>query len=282
MAGGDCLERQRTEADALKHIFGDECVRSAFGLRAEGDRGAATISVTTNVERGTGEAITLRLDFRLPPDYPEQSEPDVSVSCAELPRDQLGRLQSAATAFAANQFASGEGQECIYETVLHVQDAAAALAGGQPGSRKQAADVAAVAASAPPPEHKAVVHIDHMNDPSSYTALLQRWAGQLSLRGEMFLRRNGSRATGVVLVLGGAEDSIQGFCKRLRTEYVDVNSKGEKCKERKSNTLCSFLAPCNQQLPGESGLVMKEYATTDELHAHLQSLDVLEVWLTKR
>ena len=43
---------------------------------------------------------------------------------------------------------------------------------------------------------------------------------------------------GVFVVLGGDGDGVQTFLTRLRTEMVDVDAKGNKCRERQSTTLC--------------------------------------------
>ena len=147
------------------------------------------------------------------------------------------------------------------------QDAAAAAAAAW--ARDRPAASSREAAAADDDECHAVIRIDHMNDSSGYVKKLQRWCAQLGLAARLFyalpgggagfsaggdddpeasaerFRGSGSvgpppggRVEGVFVVLGGDGDSVQTFLTRLRTEMVDVDAKGNKCRERQSTTLC--------------------------------------------
>jgi hypothetical protein len=54
----------------------------------------------------------------------------------------------------------------------------------------------------------------------------------------------------VFIVVGGDGDGVQKFLTRLRTEFVDVDSKGNKCRERQSTVLCRRFA--SQTKEGEA------------------------------
>eukprot|EP00750_Incisomonas_marina_P021788 INCI470.1.p1 GENE.INCI470.1~~INCI470.1.p1 ORF type:complete len:721 (-),score=131.06 INCI470.1:63-2225(-) len=108
-----------------------------------------------------------------------------------------------------------------------------------------------------------IIRIDHMNDSKSYIALLQSWGSELELSGRIFFhsvtagpRKHAppspqtsgrQRVEGVYVVLEAqgitADSKLAEFEKRLRTNYVDVNSKGFRCKERKSTVICAISAP---------------------------------------
>ena len=46
------------------------------------------------------------------------------------------------------------------------------------------------------------------------------------------------RVDGAYLILSGDGDAIKSFLAKLRVELVDVDSRGAKCRERKSTVLC--------------------------------------------
>ena len=105
--------------------------------------------------------------------------------------------------------------------------------------------------SAPLPEerlHYAVVHIDHMNDSRNYFKLLKKWANKLSLNVRILYRNpdhnkvknrsGGSRVENIYLLLSGnCAEGIKSFLSQLRTEFVDIDAKGKKCKERNAKLL---------------------------------------------
>lgn len=83
-----------------------------------------------------------------------------------------------------------------------------------------------------------VLAIDHMNDRSGYTRLLNRWASQLGLGARLWYAVGGGRqARGIVLVLHGTDVAARAFVQRLRTENVDVNRGGKPCRERQATVL---------------------------------------------
>ena len=131
--------------------------------------------------------------------------------------------------------------------------------------------------------------MDHMNDSKGYVRTLQKWCANLGLDARVFWSEpsgvptaasdatsrphkawtsedvdgepetiargvvgppTGGRVENVFVVVGGDGDDVQKFLARLRTEYVDVDSKGNKCRERQSTVLCRRFASQTKQ--GES------------------------------
>ena len=86
---------------------------------------------------------------------------------------------------------------------------------------------------------------------------------------------------GVYVVLGGDGDAVQGFLTRLRTEVVDVDSKGNKCRERQSTVMCRRSAaqvkPGQEPVPEFDGFQCEEYGGDDALEGLLARFNLLHV-----
>ena len=109
-----------------------------------------------------------------------------------------------------------------------------------------------------------------MNARAAYVKSLRRWARELGVGARLLWRAGGARrpagAEGVMLCLCAADAGALGaFCTRLRTEYVDVDARGNKCRERQSTTLC-MRGPGDVK-PGEEA----------EMAAALRGLNLLHV-----
>eukprot|EP00927_Polykrikos_kofoidii_P060724 TRINITY_DN55646_c0_g1_i1.p1 TRINITY_DN55646_c0_g1~~TRINITY_DN55646_c0_g1_i1.p1 ORF type:complete len:437 (+),score=75.24 TRINITY_DN55646_c0_g1_i1:82-1392(+) len=86
----------------------------------------------------------------------------------------------------------------------------------------------------------AVVRIDHMNDFAGYSKKLRDWAQRDSASGALFFRfsEKTQRVEDVFLVLLASDAAcVSQFLSNLRTQYVDKDVRGNKCKERKSDVL---------------------------------------------
>lgn len=113
-----------------------------------------------------------------------------------------------------------------------------------------------------------LVHLDHMNDHKGYTKLLSTWAKQLKLTGVIFLSLHCDprpRHIFCVLdsptVLGGTGD----FLQRLRTTNVDVNMRGQPCKERMSSVVAE-LPLATQTADASFHIVETEGAKGSQTH----------------
>jgi hypothetical protein len=96
-----------------------------------------------------------------------------------------------------------------------------------------------------------VIEIDHMRDSKQYTKTMRQWMKQLDLCGSLFHCNSMTTSTtcsdstastmwkGIYLVLIGKNDkgSCDEFQKRLRSQSIDIDSKGRPCKERVASVL---------------------------------------------
>ena len=284
-AATECAGRQLAEIEMLQAMFPEpefegisaEALEAAQAtVEAAEEAGAAvelpphSFSITVQLEEAEGTP-ELRLGFTLPPLYPERCPPAVVVGLSALARKQRDGLAAALVAAARERTEQAEdGEECICDLVQQGQELATELLAA-------AAEAAADPADAMAPTQQAVIRIDHMNDSRGYLKKLETWAGQLGLAGRIFYREAGTarasgRVEGVVAVIEGEEEGVGAWLTRLRSEYVDVDSRGGKCKERKSTVMCRREAEASLE-----GWVVAAYAEQGELETALAGLDVLHV-----
>ncbi|KAG5177097.1 hypothetical protein JKP88DRAFT_333484 [Tribonema minus] len=249
-----CAARQQEELDALCAIY--SCQRRIEGHQQH-------VLVQAEVHTGSGSD-AVQIGFALPPLYPVFKAPDMtSIYCKRLSKQARELVSSKAAALARSKTCdctSGEGQECLFDVIMlvleladkHGTSADDAKAGPSPG-----VDVASPAAAEQ--EWVALVRIDHMNDRARYTKALRKWARQLAVAAHCHFRlpvsvsssgSSSSRVENVALALiASTEAPLRAFVTRLRTEYVDINSRGAPCKERQ----CSVLGTFQRQRKSGSG-----------------------------
>jgi solute carrier family 25 carnitine/acylcarnitine transporter 20/29 len=169
------------------------------------------------------------------------------LSCDLLNRKQCEAMAADLSEIAVERQDQG-GEECVCELVDEARQRAEPLL----AEALAAANAIAGEADKLGPVAQAVVRIDHMNASKPYLAKLAKWASQLGLAGVVYVRGNevtikrGGRIEGISVVLEGGEEAISGWLTRLRSEYVDVDSRGSKCKERKATVLCRRQASDDQ------------------------------------
>ena len=214
----EARERQRDEMTVISSMFGEQ-VELDSDEDADDD---GPIGFCVRV----ADAVLL---VTLPALYPDEP-PALTLSCPAA--------AAAAVAAAVQELESlasdAGGQECLAQIVQRfmelAEDSLAAAAAAMP--------VAAQAAAAKEEEEELIVRIDHMNDHASYMRSLERWAADGGLAGVLLYDESGKRVHGVVLVLQGGARAITAFLHRLRTELVDVDARGRRCRERQSTVLC--------------------------------------------
>ncbi len=295
----ECLVRQLSEVELLESMFPDECsvdscVASAVALVEEAEeagelvlpeRGATlsplTFTITVRLDfEGEPE---LRLGFTLPRLYP-RAAPLIVAGMTTLGRKQREELAAALVGLAQERTEQqGEdGEECICELVQQGQELAVEMLAVQAeaGAAAEAGDREGDGALT-----QCVVKIDHMNDSKNYMKALKKWCEQLGLAARVFYREAGTtkasgRVEGVVVVLEGPDDAVSGWLTRLRSEYVDVDGRGGKCKERKSTVMCRRevvdSAPPTARLIGWEASVYEEEGT---METALANMDLLHVGL---
>lgn len=258
----DNAQRRADEVEALRALYPDD---DAVSVSSNG-----TDTAPVEVAVSVGQA---KLHAALPAAYPGAARAErLVVSSATLSRAATERLT--ATVNKANA-ALPEGQEALFELVQVLEDEAA-----REVERLQEEAAAAEAArkddgASAGTTVDAVVRIDHMNAPAGYMKLLRKWAHNGGIGARAFFREaSGGRYESIFIILVGEEDSVKNFLHRLKTEYVDVDSAGGKCKERQSTTLC--LRPAATP-PGVDGFEARAYADETALEEYLAELGVLHV-----
>ena len=288
----ECRERQADEAEALAALCGGDGDGGGAAVRlgppAE-PGGAAALHLALPLSEGgeAGGEGTVRVVFRLPPLYPA-----VGFPAAVLVDAASGAAAAQAAGQAALDAGARDGAESLWEAceaVLEaVRAAVAALAADRAAAtarqrqeREERAEAAGTREGEAP--HNAVIKIDHMNDRKAYCRLLERWSGDLGLGVRLFFRAGGPRrpkgAEGVLACLSGGPEAIGAWLHRLRTEYVDVDARGAKCKERQSTVLANRrpgdVKAGEAEVPAFRGFAAEEYRSSDELEAGLAALNLL-------
>ncbi|KAK3583245.1 hypothetical protein CHS0354_015426 [Potamilus streckersoni] len=78
----------------------------------------------------------------------------------------------------------------------------------------------------------ALLHLDHMKSKNRYVKTIMKWTEDLNLTGRLiFLNRL------ILIVLQGYHDDIKEYVNRQRSGNVDVDSRGQGCKERMLSVL---------------------------------------------
>ena len=113
-----------------------------------------------------------------------------------------------------------------------------------------------------------LLHFDHMNDYRGYTKLLNKWTKQLKLGGAIFLSLHCKpRPRHIFAVLDAPNGGTSEFLHRLRTQNVDVNMRGQPCKERMSTVVVDFpLLPETPSTIGELQVVETEGSGASKSH----------------
>lgn len=134
-------------------------------------------------------------------------------------------------------------------------------------------------AAVPTAAETALVRIDHMNDSKGYLARLEEAILAVDgISGRGFYRQSATRATDVLLVVRGcaaseaaAHAAVDKVLKQLRTEYMDIDRAGHKCKERQSSVLHRGSERVASALDGPR-FSHAAYVTHDELVTRLSTL----------
>jgi solute carrier family 25 carnitine/acylcarnitine transporter 20/29 len=267
-------ERRRDELDALVAIFERVDVVSdataRVTLRDDDDEDGATTT-------------TCRADIHMPDAYPSTAPLEVtSIESDALSRDARAMLLADVRAFALGAI----GEESAYGALTMIEDGFRRAVGER--RLRDAADADARRRREECAEiFHAVIRIDHMNDSVGYLKSLGRWCDAEGLGCRVFHKpptdENGKRRVeGVFVALSGSNEGIKSFAQRLRTEFVDVDRHGVKCKERKSTVLAhrknSTVKEGERAVEAFEGFeTMPPYETEEDLERGLASLNVLHV-----
>lgn len=251
----------------------------------------------------TPERGTVTLAASLPTNYPAAEAPALELSATHLSRDAIARvlreLRSLASERTVGQ--APDGFECLSELAQAVADLSSAAAADDEARMKANGGDGDTAGGDEGHAH-AVVRIDHMNDGKGYTKTLRRWSRELRVDARVFYERKSirennpegsgrspegpdggltGRVEGVYAVLGGDGDDVRTFLTRLRTEFVDVDARGARCKERKSTVLtlrrAGVVKPGEERVPAFDGFECEGYVGADGLEDALARFNLLHV-----
>ncbi len=245
-------ERQDDELLALSAIYADDITLPTPPPSAATQAGRDLI-----LRVG---AATLYL--HLPRGYPADEPLHVSSASHRDGARLVGVLREAAR--------ERVGCECVAEL-------AQLLADELDGMDEPAAGSAVAPATEPraPQLEDACIRIDHMRQQRAYTKHLHKWSSQLGLTVRVFYRDDERMARDIIVALRGASDSISAFLLRLRTEYVDVDSRGKRCLERKSTVLCR--RPSSLDIRWGEPWAAEPYTSEASLELLLESIGLLHV-----
>lgn len=263
-------ERRRDEIDALVAIFERVDVVSD-----------ATARVTFRDDEDA--TMTCRADIHQPDAYPSTAPLEVtSIESDALSRDARATLLADVRAFAMGAI----GEESAYGALTMIEDGFR-RAVGERRLRDAAEDARRRREERLEMDHHAVIRIDHMNDSVGYLKALGRFCDAEGLGCRVFHKpptdADGKRRVeGVFVALSGSNEGIKSFAQRLRTEFVDVDRHGVKCKERKSTVLAhrknSTVKEGERAVEAFEGFeTMPPYETEEDLERGLASLNVLHV-----
>jgi solute carrier family 25 carnitine/acylcarnitine transporter 20/29 len=210
----------------------------------------------------------------MPDDYPSSSALDVQTVVS----DALNREHEAAVIARARAVANASvGEESAYAVVAELEQSFRAIAADVRSARERARTTTVEE------DYHAVVRIDHMNDSAGYVKTLRKWCEGDGV-GARALHKPATasgRIEGVFIALSGPNDGIKSFLQRLRTELVDVDSKGVRCRERKATTLChrkqSTVKAGERAVESFHGFEMIPYDTEQQLEDALATLNLLHV-----
>jgi hypothetical protein len=81
--------------------------------------------------------------------------------------------------------------------------------------------------------HILLLKLDHMRQKKSYSQIISTWTFDLNLEGGLYF----CPPRLILILLSGSSDSCREYLRRHRTQTVDVDSSGRKCKERMMDVL---------------------------------------------
>ena len=183
------------------------------------------IRITQIIEDQTNLAITFELGL----DYPN-SVPNIAIHCTHA---KLTRLKSGQVLESLNveaEFRIGEPMlldlcQLTHDKILTILQ--------EPTESNCVADIE----KGTEVTFVTIIEIDHMRNQAKYVKCLGQFARQIGLK-LLVLHLNYKSKHWVILVHDNLEQSKQ-FLKNLKTQLIDVDSKGKPCKERLSSVIAT-------------------------------------------
>jgi solute carrier family 25 carnitine/acylcarnitine transporter 20/29 len=270
MSVAESLQRQVFEVQALQAMYGESEIECSDARLEEAQAAIDAEDPTLFLHE---IELTLQIDgaklsITLPHAYPNKSAPCLSLTSDAMSRAEQDVLLSQLRRISKERTMKGDdGEECLLDLIQELQDLH--------DTHKEQASV--LLETPVVPNGMLVLWIDHMNDFNGYTKKVQQFAQSEGLVGTLYFTKR-ARAEDVCVVLQGEPSRVSGFMAKLRTNYVDLNSKGLKCKERKMRVLYQSHAPGDACLDVGPSVVCTEYSGKDELYGMLVKLCPCMKW----
>lgn len=187
------------------------------------------------------------LQVRLPPGYPAEA-----CSCWLSSHGSLGREAAAAVQAGAQDIAAAAAKQaspCLTDLLEYVSRAAAeeeqqhraqSRGPGDSGSATSScANGGGSDAAAARRQKQALLLLDHMHDRAGYSRTIKSWCKELGISGALIFQGGGPGGCSplILVLLRGSPADVDEYLRRQRTETVDVDSRGRKCKERMMRVL---------------------------------------------
>lgn len=216
------------------------------GLEGDGEasRGAALGALTcTGAIHVSDGPYNASLRFRLGPRYPSEAAA-CHVTSPDIPRAALDDLGAALQQQAEQAAGEAGGAECLYQLAERLREALSDLmprgssgADGPVGDAMAAGEAAAGDAAGGgvggfDGVRRVLLRLDHVRNRPMYTKTVRRWTKELGLTGRMIFCR-----ALILIVLEGSYLAVAQYLVKARTEVVDVDSAGRKCRERMMDVL---------------------------------------------
>ena len=101
-----------------------------------------------------------------------------------------------------------------------------------------------------------IIQLEHMRDKRNYIKTIETWSNELGIHGAIIFYGK----LKVLIILLGTELSIKSFNQNLKTQNVDIDSRGRPCKEKLSKTLC-----CEVLSQSTAREILNEFKRRNEL-----------------
>lgn len=278
--GEELLARRLDEVEALKSLFEcEEGGRVAVEGREGDEQRCLRLEVAPLPVAGARQPV--KVCVALCEGYPDAHAGVVLRAAPDAP----GADEANAAAEAVIEESEAE---CLYECLEAMREAlqAAAEAKAAEAARRKKAQ-AAFGGGDDEERHFMVVRLDHMNSRATYSKALKKISKEFGVGVRLLWQDGGARrpggASGAMLCLCSPDgDALGAFGAQLRAQYVvDVDSRGERCKERQATTLCrrgpGDVKPGEDPAVAFDGFEDREYTDASEMESLLAELNLLHV-----
>ncbi|KAM8782376.1 RWD domain-containing protein 3 [Rhynchonycteris naso] len=247
----------REELAALAAIF---CGPGEWEVLSHSETDGTVFRILTEAQGLTDMDVPLELVFHLPVSYPS-CLPGISVHSERLTRAQRAAVREK----LLEQARSLLSEPMVHQLVLWVQQNLRHIL-TQPGLGGGPGEGPSEAPSGTGNEGLwlTLLHLDHMRAKTKYVKTVRQWASALGLTGQlMFMGKV------ILILLQGHRDDIKEYLVLQKTSRVDVDSSGQKCKEK----MVSVLFETKVQ-PGDTrfqAFEVKEFSSLDALQKEFET-----------